>query len=64
MKYNVLGRTGFKVSEIGLGGEYLEGKPMSEVLNSACKFVVRAIHETIGDSSHNYGVKFEQVLKK
>ena len=31
MKYNVLGRTGFKVSEIGLGGEYLEGKPASLV---------------------------------
>ena len=31
MKYNLLGRTGFKVSEIGLGGEYLEGKPASLV---------------------------------
>ena len=26
MKYNKLGKTGFEVSEIGLGGEYLEGK--------------------------------------
>ena len=26
MRYNKLGKTGFEVSEIGLGGEYLEGK--------------------------------------
>ena len=31
MKYNELGNTGFKVSEIGLGGEYLEGKPSNLV---------------------------------
>ncbi len=55
--------TGDVFSSVAIA-EYLEGKPMSEVLDSACKFVVRAIQETIGDSSHNYGVKFEQVLKK
>lgn len=31
MNYRRLGRTGFRVSEIGLGGEYLEGKPLSLV---------------------------------
>lgn len=31
MKYRVLGRTGFSVSEIGLGGEYLEGKSLDLV---------------------------------
>ena len=34
MKYRTLGRTGFKVSEIGLGGEYLEGKPLKQVCNT------------------------------
>ena len=31
MKYNVLGRTGLKVSEIGYGAEHLEGKSFKEV---------------------------------
>ena len=31
MRYNKLGKTGFEVSEIGLGGEYLEGKEFTLV---------------------------------
>lgn len=31
MRYRELGKTGFKVSEIGLGGEYLEGKSFQDV---------------------------------
>jgi predicted aldo/keto reductase-like oxidoreductase len=31
MVYRELGRTGFKVSEVGLGGEYLEGKRLGQV---------------------------------
>lgn len=31
MKFRKLGRTGFQVSEIGLGGEFLEGKPEKQV---------------------------------
>lgn len=31
MRYRTLGATGFRVSEIGLGGEYLEGRTPSEV---------------------------------
>lgn len=31
MRYRKLGRTGFSVSEVGIGGEYLEGKPEKQV---------------------------------
>lgn len=34
MKYRTLGRTGWSVSEIGLGGEYLEGKPLKQVCDT------------------------------
>lgn len=34
MRYRTLGRTGFQVSEIGLGGEYLEGQPLKQVCDT------------------------------
>lgn len=37
---------------------------LKEALEEAVSFVNQCIKETIGDKTHTYGVKFEQVLKK
>lgn len=44
MKYNNLGKTGLKVSEIGLGGEYLEGKPIKQVCDVVAASMDRGIN--------------------
>lgn len=46
MNYRTLGRTGFQVSEIGLGGEYLEGKSPAQiqsVVNAAMEYGVNIL---------------------
>lgn len=55
--------TGDAFSAVAIA-EYLNNKPMKEVLESACEFIVKAIKETLPDDTHGYGVKFEQVLLK
>ncbi len=55
--------TGDVFSSVFIAG-YLTGKSIDAALMNACEFVVKAIRETIGDDSHSYGVKFEQVLKR
>jgi hypothetical protein len=37
---------------------------MKETLHHATDFIIEAIEETIDDPNHNYGVKFEQILKR
>lgn len=55
--------TGDAFSAVAIAA-YLNGKPMAEVLEEACEFIVKAIEETLPDENHFYGVKFEQVLLK
>ena len=45
-------------------GNILNGKSLYETLDDATSFIVEAIKETKEDKEHNYGVKYEQVLKK
>ena len=45
-------------------GNILNGKSLYETLDDATSFIVEAIKETKKDKEHNYGVKYEQVLKK
>ena len=47
-----------------LVAKLVSGQPVYECLKAACDFVVEAIKETIPDSEHVYGVKFEHVLAK
>ncbi len=44
--------------------DILNGKSMKETLHHATDFIIEAIEETIDDPNHNYGVKFEQILKR
>ena len=40
----------------------LNGKAMYDSLKDACEFVVKCINNTLGDDTHGYGVKFEEIL--
>ena len=40
----------------------LAGESIKDTLSSACDFVINSIKATLGDESHKYGVKFEDVL--
>lgn len=42
--------------------EYMNGKPLRDALGEACEFIVKCIKKTMPDDTHNYGVKFEEVL--
>lgn len=44
--------------------DILNGKNMKDTLNHATDFVIDSILATIDDPEHNYGVKFENILKK
>ena len=43
-------------------GSILNGKSPSSASKIAGEFTKKAIEETIGDSNHTYGVKFEKVI--
>lgn len=45
-------------------GSYLNTNNLYEAAIFAADFVVSCIEKTMGDDTHNYGVKFEQVLKE
>ena len=36
---------------------------METVLKKSTEFIVKSIDATVGDESHNYATKFEEVLK-
>ncbi len=40
----------------------LNGQSLYDSIKDACEFVVKCIKNTMGDDTHNYGVKFESVL--
>ena len=42
----------------------MQKQSMDKVLDDATDFVVDAIKNTVSDKSHNYGVKYEEVLYK
>ena len=55
--------TGDVFSSVAIA-EFIKGKNLQTVLKSACDFTVKSIEATLGDESHNYGVKFEKVLQE
>ena len=40
----------------------VNGTSVENALQNACEFVVKSIKNTLADTTHNYGVKFESVL--
>lgn len=44
--------------------DLVNGKSDEEAIVDACEFVVKCIKKTAGDDTHNYGVKFEEVLSE
>lgn len=44
-------------------GLYLNNGDLFKAIKGACNFTVKCIKNTIGDDNHNYGVKFEPLLK-
>lgn len=44
-------------------GSHLSGKNLYESAGIAANFVLKAMKNTLGDTEHSYGVKFETVLK-
>ncbi len=44
--------------------DILNKKDINYTLSHACKFIVKCIQKTLGDKNHEYGVKFEEVLKE
>ena len=54
--------TGDIFSSVAVAG-IMNGEPLEKVLQRAVDFVIDCIKCTVDDSSHAYGVKFEQVLK-
>ena len=55
--------TGDIFSSIAIA-ELVNGKDLFTAIKSACEFTVESIEATLGDETHNYGVKFETVLAK
>lgn len=45
-------------------GNLCNGKSLHEAISKACLFVIDSIKKTKNDLSHNYGVRFEEVLKE
>ena len=42
----------------------LNGVDIKTNLDLATDFIIDAINNTIGDEDHNYGTKYEEILKK
>ena len=43
--------------------DILNGKSIKETLHHATDFIIDSIDQTMDDEKHEYGVKFEQILK-
>ena len=45
-------------------GEIANNRPIKKALEAACDFVIDSIKATRDDKEHNYGVKFEEIIRK